>query len=167
MLKTTRLLVATVFSLLVAGPAHAEDLKVGKVSKVFTGSEGEELAVVPLEGGTRALLRFRAVDGEFEGKVYLHDLHDLGDRGLEYQMHYQGKDYVSVLVRSGWGGERTWEMYPAGVKGRESIHVRYSETRSQALKPEQLLAEYQQQQRMQPAPTPLVRKPPAPLIVPK
>jgi hypothetical protein len=157
MYECKRLLVAAAFALLAAGgarPAHAEDLRVGRTVKVFTGPEGEEIAVVPVEGGARALIRFKGVDGEFEGKVYLHDVHDLGERGMEYALRYQGRDYTSVLVHSGWGGERSWEIAPpppAGQRGRDGIRVHYSETRSQATRPEQLLAEYQQQQRALPA----------------
>jgi hypothetical protein len=94
-------LFAAAFAVFAALPllaaAGGPDLKLGK-AKVFVGTEGEEVAIVAIEkdGAAQALVRFRGVEGEFEGMARVHEVRDLGPRGTDWAFAKDGKDYVSA-----------------------------------------------------------------------
>ncbi len=124
--------------------AGQPELKMSKIIKVFSGPEGEEVAIANVEGGKQALIRYTGVEGEFEGKVFLHEVVDLGDRGSDYKMKYKGKDYVSITGRSS-GGSRSYEVYLP--ERHDAFRIRYDDKKSKEAKADDLLSEYKKQNR--------------------
>lgn len=138
-------LVALVAVLPTHAAAGGPELKLGK-AKVFVGPEGEEVAIVSVEkdGAALALVRFRGVEGEFEGMARVHEARDLGPRGTDWAFSRDGKDYVSITARAGYGGAKSYEIYPPGK--RDGVKVKYDEKKSNDLSVPEVLAAYRKQQ---------------------
>jgi hypothetical protein len=115
-----------------------------EAGKVYVGTEGEEVAVVPLtpRSEKKFLLRVRGTGSEFDGKVFPYELNDWSTSStvqLNYTTQWRGRDYSALNVR----GQR-YELY---VPGRQqAIRVTYDEKKTQALKPEEVYAQYQKLQ---------------------
>jgi len=116
--------------------------------KVYTGSEGESVAVIPLttkgpKGEKQVLLYIQGTDTEFDGKPLLHTVSEQS-RGADYVTPYKGNDYYTLVVREAYGSKK-YELYVPGH--RDGITVSYDEKRSQGLKAEDVYAQYQKLQK--------------------
>jgi hypothetical protein len=114
------------------------------IGKVYAGSEGESVAVIPLttqspKGGKQALLYVQGTGSEFDGKPLLHSINEQ-TRGADYITQYRGDDYYTLVVRES-SGSKKYELYVPGH--RDGITVSYDEKRSQGLKADELYAQYQ------------------------
>lgn len=112
--------------------------------KVFAGSEGESVTVIPLttpgpKGVKQALLYIQGTGSEFDGKPMLHSINEQ-TRGVNYITQYKGDDYYTVVMRESSGAKK-YELYVPGH--RDGIVVSYDEKRSQGLKADDLYAQYQ------------------------
>jgi hypothetical protein len=106
-------------------------------AKVYVGDEGVEVAVVRLRAGNQALVRVTGSGGELDGLVRLHAVEENGAH-LEYRGRLRGRDFYTLVVRDG----KTWLSLP---KHRDSMALKYDEARTRALRPETVLAAYEQQ----------------------
>jgi hypothetical protein len=139
-----RIILATVIvvGVLCGVPAWA-DAPVGK-GKVYSGSEGESVAVIPVttknaQGKKQALLQIQGTDSDFDDKALMAWIDDAG-RGVNYVTQYKGEDYHTLVVREAYGS-KSYELY---VPGRlESFKVSYDEKRTEALKSADAWALYQ------------------------
>ncbi|WP_257449002.1 hypothetical protein [Archangium lipolyticum] len=99
--------------------------------KVFSGPQGEEVAVIPLlpEQENKALVYVQGTGSEFDGKALLHE-HSASDGKEDYTTTLRGSDYRTLIVRSRNGTRN----HLLSVPGRnDSITVSYDEPRTQAL----------------------------------
>ncbi|WP_395808973.1 hypothetical protein [Archangium minus] len=111
--------------------------------KVFSGPQGEEVAVIPLlpEQEQKALVYVQGTGGEFDGKALPHK-HESYDDKEDYTTTLRGSDYRTFIVRP-QGGSRSHQL---SVPGRNnSIRVSYDEARTQALKAKDIYALYEKQ----------------------
>ena len=122
--------------LLLAPAAGAEPLKAYAHAKVLVGPEGERVTLVYLEprDQNQVLVKFDNVRGEWDGKVVLHELKTSGDK--EDYLARSEKHYVSVTQRAG-----SFEAYPKGDP--KEIRLTYSDKESQAVKVEEIVAQYE------------------------
>jgi hypothetical protein len=103
--------------------------------KVYSGPEGETVAVIPLttqgpKGEKQALLSVQGTDSEFDGKPLLHTINE-HNKGINYITQYKGEDYYTLQMRE-HAGSKKYELW---VPGRsKALIVAFDEKRSQALK---------------------------------
>ena len=115
-----------------------------EAGKVYSGTEGEEVAVVPLSprAAKKYILRVRGTGSELDGKVFPYELNDWSTSSTEqynFKTQWHGRDYTVLYVR-----DKRYELY---VPGRQqAIRVNFDEKRTQALKPEEVYATYQKLQ---------------------
>jgi hypothetical protein len=118
--------------------------------KVYAGSEGESVAVIPLttkgpKGEKQVLLSIQGTDTEFDGKPLPHTVYEQS-RGADYVTQYKGNDFYTLVVREAYGsGSKKYELFVPGH--RDAIIVSYDEKRTQALKSEDAYAQYQKLQK--------------------
>lgn len=112
--------------------------------KVYAGSEGESVAVVPLttpgpNGDKQALLYVQGTDSEFDGKALLYSVNEQ-NRGMNYITQYKGEDFYTLQMRENYGSKR----YELWVPGRnKGIAVSFDEKRTQALKAGDIYEQYE------------------------
>ncbi|WP_239576462.1 hypothetical protein [Archangium primigenium] len=132
-----------VIAVLKAGSALAA-APVG-AGKVFTGSDGEQVAVIPLtpEDEKKAILLVQGTDTELDGKVLPHDIEKNGE-DTRYVTQWHGRRYATLYLSVSGGGSR--RKYYLHIPGRrDSTSVSFDDKRSQGLKPEDVYATYQKQ----------------------
>ena len=100
----------------------AEELKPYKYAKVFKGSEGEVITIVPLEprSENQFLIRFHRVEGEWDDRILQHE-RKMVDGKEDYALKDQ--NYTSVVMRRG-----SYSVYPKG--SRKELNVVFSEEES-------------------------------------
>ncbi len=131
---TTLLLGAT--SSLAASPVEA--------GKVYSGSEGEEVAVVPLSprSSKKYILRVQGTGSELDGKVLPFELKDWSTNSTEqhnYVTQWKGRGYTVLYMRN--------SSYELNVPGRaKEIRVSFDEKRTKALNAEEVYKQHQKQQ---------------------
>lgn len=113
--------------------------------KVYSGPEGESVAIIPLtgaesQGGKQYLLHVQGTGSEFDGKALPHALYEF-DGHANYFTQYRGDDYTTVAMRNR-GGKR-YELNAPGLK--DGVNVTFDEKRTQALKADEVYALYQKQ----------------------
>jgi hypothetical protein len=116
-----------------AVPVIAEKLPVVNIAtakvgiiKVYSGSEGERIAIADLPETPGAyLVRIDGVRSSINGKTMLHK-EQLSDNGSTYWTEIEGKRWNTILVSGG-----TYKNYMVNVPGlRDAISVRYNEDES-------------------------------------
>jgi hypothetical protein len=112
--------------------------------KVFSGPEGEQVAVVPLSPveSKKALLRVQGTGSELDGKVLPYDVNESGSY-VHYSTELRGRSYATLVVRSSGGGSRSYILNVPGR--RDSIKVSFDDARTRALKGEEVYAQHQKQ----------------------
>ncbi len=129
----------------VLGPALARAGAPVGAGKVFSGPEGEQVAIVPLTSheGKEVLVYVQGTGGPFDGTVLLHEVLERESRA-DYRTRYRGEDFITLSLQAGSGDTRRRQLH---VPGRQlDVPLSYDEARTQALKAEQVYALYQQQQ---------------------
>ena len=103
----------------------AEELKPYKYAKVFKGSEGEIITIVPLEprSENQFLIKFHRVEGDWDDRILLHE-RKLYDGKEDYTLKDQ--NYTSVVMRRG-----SYSVYPKG--SRKELNVFFSEEESKGV----------------------------------
>ncbi len=101
--------------------------KVGIV-KVYSGSEGEQIAIADVVGTPGAyLVRIDGVRSSINGKTMVHKEQQSGDR-LNYWTEIDGKRWNTVVVRG--GSYKNYTVYVPGL--RDPIGMSYNEQASKA-----------------------------------
>ncbi len=137
-------ILATVIVVAALGGAPARAAAPVEAGKVFSGPEGERVAVVPLSPveSKKALLHVQGTDSELDGKVLPYEVHESGD-DVRYTTQRQGRGYSTLVVRSS-GGRRRYTLYVPNR--RDGITVSFDEARTNTLKAEEVYALHQKQQ---------------------
>jgi hypothetical protein len=139
-----RAIVATVIVFAVLGGVPARAAAPVEAGKVFSGQEGEQVAVIPLTPveGKKFLLHVQGTGSELDGKVLPYEVWESGSE-LGYSTELRGRSYSTLVVRS--RGER--RSYSLNVPGRrDGISVTFDEARTKALKADEVYALHQKQQ---------------------
>jgi hypothetical protein len=113
--------------------------------KVYSGPEGESVAVIPLteadaEDGKRFLLYVQGTGSVFDGKALPHELSEF-NKHANYFTQYRGQDYSTFIMRE--RGSKRYELSVPGNKG--GLAVTFDEKRTQALKAGEVHGLYQKQ----------------------
>ncbi len=131
-------MVAVIVPAVALGATSALAASPVEAGKVYAGSEGEEVAVVPLapRSAKKYILRVRGTGSEFDGKVFPYEMNDWSTSSTEqynFKTQWHGRDYTTLYVR-----DQRYELY---VPGRQqAIRVTFVETKTAALKPEEVYA---------------------------
>jgi hypothetical protein len=139
-----RSILATVIAVGVLSGASAWAKAPVGTGKVYSGSEGESVAVIPLttqgpKGEKQVLLSVQGTESEFDGKPLLHVAYEQS-RGVDYVTQYKGEDFYTLVVRDNYGSKR----YELWVPGRQkAINVSFDEKRSQALEAEDVYEKHE------------------------
>lgn len=131
-----------VFAVLGGGSARAAAPV--EAGKVFSGPEGEQVAIIPLTPveDQKALLHVQGTGTELDGKVLPYELNTSGD-SVYYTTQRRGRDYATLIVRSS-GGRRSYQLHVPDR--REGISLSFDEARTKALKAPEVYALHQKQQ---------------------
>lgn len=113
--------------------------------KVYSGPEGESVAVIPLtdadaHGGKQFLLHVQGTGSVFDGKALLHSINEF-DKHANYFTQYRGEDYSTLTMRD--RGSKRYELSVPGTK--DGLTVTFDEKRTQALKADEVYGLYQKQ----------------------
>ena len=133
---------AVVVVLKAGGASAAAPVQDGKV---YTGRDGEQVAVIPLDPAEsqKAILLVQGTDSEFDGKVLPYTIEKNG-QDVRYVTQVHGRRYVTFYLLVSGGGSR--RSYYLNVPGRrDDIAVNFDDKRSQALKPQDIYAQHQKQ----------------------
>ncbi len=139
-----RAILATVVVFAVLGGGAARAAAPVEAGKVFSSTEGEQVAVIPLTPveDKKVLLHVQGTGSEFDGKVLPHELYESGTT-LTYSTELRGRDYGTLRVQSS-GSRRSYTLYVPG-RGRNGISVTFDEARTKALKADEVYALHQKQ----------------------
>ncbi len=138
-----RNMVAVIVAAVALGASQALAAAPVEAGKVYSGTEGEEVAVVPLSprSDKKFILRVKGTGSEFDGLVLPYELNDWSTRSAEqfnYSTQWRGRKYTALHVR-----DTRYELY---VPGRQrSIRLAFDEKKTAALKPEEVYAQHQKQ----------------------
>src|SRR5262245_5466879 len=121
---------------LVSATASAQGVESGKV---FVTDDGVEVAVVPLKGQPKAIVRVTGSGTELDGKARLHEIVDNGGR-VEYRGKLRGADFYTLTARV---GQYTLHLPRRGA----GLPVKFSEEKTRAFKAETVWAAHQEQQK--------------------
>ncbi|MCE9672022.1 hypothetical protein LY474_29870 [Myxococcus stipitatus] len=115
-----------------------------EAGKVYSGPEGEEVAVIPLtpRDAKKYLLRVKGTGSPIDGKVLPYELKDYSTSSTlqhNYVTQWGGRGYTVLHVRN-----TNYELYVPGRNSKE-IDVSFDEKRTQALKAEEVYKEHQKQ----------------------
>jgi hypothetical protein len=139
-----RAILATVIVVAVLGGAPARAAAPVEAGKVFSGPEGELVAVIPLTPveSKKVLLHVQGTGSELDGKVLPYTVNESGD-DVYYTTQRRGRDYATLVLQAS-RGRRTYYLHVPGR--RDSITVAYDDARTKALKAEEVYALHQKQQ---------------------
>jgi hypothetical protein len=139
-----RFIVAVVVAWSALSASSARAAAPVEAGKVFTGPEGEEVALVPLtpREDKKFLVRVQGTGTEFDGMVLPHESHEGGSatRQVNYYTQRGGRDFTTLLMHGS-----SYKLYVPGK--RDGIPVKYDEARSQKLKAEDVWAQHQKQEK--------------------
>jgi hypothetical protein len=116
--------------------------------KVYRGTNGESVAVVPLQGapeGVQYLLYVQGTGSVFDGKAVPHEQRVWNNNANEtYTTQFEGRDW-STLVSRDSRGSKSIEVYVP--KHNNGIAVSYDAQASQSLKGKDIYSLYRKQQK--------------------
>ncbi len=123
-----------------AGLAHAGKPVASGPLKAYVGPEGEVVALVPVNDSKDVLVYFRKISG-LDGTTLLYTNEDLGeDRRQIYVTKKRGsKTYRSIMLTDYSPGR--W-LFINPVKTSEHFKIRYSESTTQSIKPDEVINAY-------------------------
>jgi len=139
-----RSILATVIAVgVLSGASALAGAPVG-TGKVYSGPEGESVAVIPLttqgpKGEKQVLLSVQGTDSEFDGKPMLHVANEQS-KGVDYITQYKGEDFYTLVVRESYGAKKYELWVPSRPK---AVIVSFDDKRTQALKAEDAYGQYE------------------------
>ncbi len=128
----------TLWLLLLPSLALAQPYAVNGKVKVYLGGNGEEVTVVPLQGDEprRVLLHFAGTDTDLDGRTLLHTVRPAGRDGSDFVREADGRPYVTMTARAGWGAWTELELHPPS---RRAVWLGYSGKKSEGAEGQRLL----------------------------
>ena len=126
--KLTKPLLALAFlGAFVATPvAIADDFVAGKI-EVLEGKTGEKFTVVhakPIERN-QALIKIENTGSDWDGKVFFHEVQEVGRGKYDYVATIDGATWRTLLVRSGGSYMEVWVK---GIKDPFVVHFDKADT---------------------------------------
>lgn len=122
---------------------QAAALDLAKHPQVFDAGQGVSLALAPSADGTQALVQVRGINHPLDEVVFLTDVRELGNEQRDYGIRLDGRDYNLLNKRRAWSGE----SYQLNLPNTQGFELSYNEDKTKALKPKDLLAIYQKQEK--------------------
>ncbi|ADO68262.1 hypothetical protein [Stigmatella aurantiaca] len=142
-------ILATVIVASALGCATTRGTATVEAGKVYNGTSGESVAVVPLKDasdGVKFLLYVQGTDSVFDGKALPHELNAWNDNANEnYHTQYEGRDFNTLVSRESRGSKNI-ELYVPN-KRNKGIAVFFDAQASQALKGKDIYSLYLKQQK--------------------
>jgi hypothetical protein len=144
-----RSILATVIAVGVLCGTSASAADPFKDGKVYAGPDGVTVDVVPLvakgsDGNPQVIIHVQGTGTAFDGKAMLHSVNET-DKGANYITQYKGEDFYTLIMRSGWGGSKNYELWVP--ERREAISVGLDEKRSKKLDSEDVYDLYEDQKK--------------------
>ncbi|VXD03957.1 conserved exported hypothetical protein [Pseudomonas sp. 8Z] len=118
-------------------------LELAKHPQVFDAGQGVSLALAPSADGKQALVQVRGINHPLDEVVFLTDVQELGNEQRDYGIRLDGRDYNLINKRRAWRGE----SYQLNLPNTQGFELSYDEDTSKALKPAELLALYEKQEK--------------------
>ncbi len=126
--------------LLLVAPALAGNPVPSGPLRAYKGPEGEIIVIVPVNDDKQALVHFRHLGGELEGKTRLYELEDLGhDKKNIYERRKRGSKTERFVVIDERDGE--WE-FSNPTKPSMQFGIVYSEVTSDKIKVDEVMNAY-------------------------
>ena len=122
---------------------QAAALDLAKHPQVFDAGQGVSLALAPSADGKQALVQVRGINHPLDEVVFLTDVRELGTEQRDYGIRLDGRDYNLLNKRRAWSGE----SYQLNLPSTQGFELSYNEEKTKALKPKDLLAIYQKQEK--------------------
>lgn len=122
---------------------QAAALDLAKHPQVFDAGQGASLALAPSADGKQALVQVRGINHPLDEVVFLTDVRELGNEQRDYGIRLDGRDYNLLNKRRAWSGE----SYQLNLPNTQGFELSYNEDKTKALKPKDLLAIYQKQEK--------------------
>lgn len=122
---------------------QAAALDLAKHPQVFDAGQGVSLALAPSADGKQALVQVRGINHPLDEVVFLTDVRELGNEQRDYGIRLDGRDYNLLNKRRAWSGE----SYQLNLPNTPGFELSYNEDKTKALKPKDLLAMYQKQEK--------------------
>ncbi|VXC63954.1 hypothetical protein [Pseudomonas sp. 8O] len=122
---------------------QAAALDLAKHPQVFDAGQGVSLALAPSADGKQALVQVRGINHPLDEVVFLTDVRELGNEQRDYGIRLDGRDYNLLNKRRAWSGE----SYQLNLPNTPGFELSYNEDKTKALKPKDLLAIYQKQEK--------------------
>lgn len=122
---------------------QAAALDLAKHPQVFDAGQGVSLALAPSADGKQALVQVRGINHPLDEVVFLTDVRELGNEQRDYGIRLDGRDYNLLNKRRAWSGE----SYQLNLPNTPGFELSYNEDKTKALKPKDLLAMYQRQEK--------------------
>jgi hypothetical protein len=122
---------------------QAAALDLAKHPQVFDAGQGVSLALAPSADGKQALVQVRGINHPLDEVVFLTDVRELGNEQRDYGIRLDGRDYNLLNKRRAWSGE----SYQLNLPNTQGFELSYNEQKTAALKPGDLLAVYQKQEK--------------------
>jgi hypothetical protein len=119
-------------------------IELARYAKMFVDEGNVKIEVAPFKSGTAegAILLFHGVEGPWDNRAVVHTVRDNGYGSENYVTDYQGKKWVTIAVRSRWGGK----AYYCAIPGVEDEIALFSSDKDAALiSPQKIFQEYQRQ----------------------
>ena len=118
-------------------------VELAKHPEVFDAGQGISLAVAPSADGKQALVQVRGINHPLDEVVFLTDIRELGNEQRDYGIRLDGRDYNLLNKRRAWSGE----SYQLNLPNTQGFELSYDEDKTKALKPADLLALYEKQEK--------------------
>ena len=125
-------------------PAVARADASAEPGRVYVGSDGVTIAIVPLKprADNKVLVRVTGSGTVFDDKAILHQRDDSDGGKVAYATTYHGRTWITITVPSS-GDARPIPIY---LPGRRDVTVKYDERRSGELKADDVYRAFQKQQ---------------------
>lgn len=117
------------------------EMRVEGSVKVYSGPEGAQLYLAPLQEKGLYLLKVTGIGGEWEKRVLLHQEDSKGLEASDFWTEYQGRRFVTIARRE----NRGYSAYTVSLPGRSSAVFGYSLDESRRASAQALLEEWQRQ----------------------
>jgi hypothetical protein len=149
----TLLSAGAVFAAAKAGDAASKpkidgkEIELARYAKAYIGAGNVKVDVAPYKMGAKdgAILVFHGVESAWDGKAINHRVEPGAYEGLNYVTPYQGKPFVTLVMRKDLRGKAQYELYLPDLK--ETVSLVPSDGEAQMLNPRAIYQEYVDQQR--------------------
>lgn len=139
-----RAVLATFIAVAMLGAVPARAAAPVEAGKVYSGPEGEQVAVVPLTPieSKKVLIQVQGTGSELDGKVLPYEINESGE-DLYYTTQWRGRDFSTFVIDT-YASRKTNYLNVPGR--RDGLKVSYDDARTKALKAQDVYALHQKQQ---------------------